>query len=46
MDREPNFVWSNRGQIRAGQICGIISSCLLAFSAVILILALMFAVGR
>jgi hypothetical protein len=45
IDREPHFNWSNRGQIRAGQICGIISSCLLAFSALIVILALMLAAG-
>lgn len=38
MDREPHTMWSNRGQIRAGQICGIISSCLLAFSAAIFVL--------
>ena len=45
IDRQPHFHWSNRGQVRAGQICGIISSCLLAFSAVIVFLAIVVAAG-
>jgi hypothetical protein len=45
MDRDPNIAWSNRGNIRAGQICGIVSSCLIALSAVIVFLALVIAVG-
>ena len=45
MDRQPNVNWSNRGNVRAGQICGIISSCLLAFTSVIVILAVMVAAG-
>jgi hypothetical protein len=40
MDRQPTMAWTNRGQVRAGQICGIISSCLLAIFAGILILLL------
>jgi hypothetical protein len=38
MDRQPNIVWTNRGQVRAGQICGIVSSCLLAVFVGIVIL--------
>ena len=38
MDREPHITWTNRGQIRAGQICGIVSTCLLAFSVLMLVL--------
>jgi hypothetical protein len=28
-------VWSNRGNVTAGRICGIISTCLLAFGIVL-----------
>ena len=45
MDRDPSVTWSNRGQVRAGQICGIISSCLLAFSVLIFILIVALAAG-
>ena len=45
MDREPNITWTNRGQVRAGQICGIISTCLLAFSALMVILFVALAAG-
>ena len=40
MTQQPATVWTNRGQVRAGQVCGIISTCLFAFSAVILALLL------
>jgi hypothetical protein len=40
MNRQPTTVWTNRGQVRAGQVCGIVSSCLLALSAILLTLLL------
>lgn len=40
MDRHPTTLWTNRGQVRGGQICGIISSCLLVITVGILILLL------
>ena len=39
MDASPG-VWSNRGNVTAGRICGIISSCLLAVGIVLAILFL------
>ncbi len=40
MESQPHTIWTNRGQVRAGQICGIVSSCLLMFGAAIMVLAL------
>ena len=40
MNSQPHTIWTNRGQVRAGQICGIVSSCLLMFGAAIMVLAL------
>ena len=45
MDRDPRITWTNRGQVRAGQICGIISSCLLAFSLLMVVLFVLLAAG-
>jgi hypothetical protein len=46
IESQPQTVWTNRGQVRAGQICGIVSSCLLIISAAILLLAMFaFAAG-
>ena len=45
IDRDPSVTWSNRGQVRAGQICGIISTCLLAFGVLMLILFIALAAG-
>ena len=40
MDSQPHTIWTNRGQVRAGQICGIVSSCLLIVSAAFFVLFL------
>lgn len=40
MTQQPATVWTNRGQIRAGHVCGIISTCLLASWVVILVVLL------
>jgi len=40
MNRQPATMWTNRGQVRAGQICGIISTCLLALGVIFVVLIL------
>jgi hypothetical protein len=45
MDADPLAVWSNRSNITAGRICGIISSVLLMIGVAIGIIAIAVAVG-
>ena len=44
MDAQPERHWSNRGNVTAGRICGIISSAFLAVGVLLVVLWLLFAV--
>jgi hypothetical protein len=39
IDSDPSTTYSNRGQVNAGRICGIVSTCLLAVGVLIAIAA-------
>ena len=39
MNRDPNTTWTNRGQVNAGRICGIIATCFLALGLLFIIVA-------
>ncbi len=45
MDANPNVLYSNRGNITAGRICGIVASCILIAGAVFAVLFFIFAVA-
>lgn len=45
MDAQPGVVWSNRGNVTAGRICGIISSCLLMAAVAFVLLFIVAAVA-
>ncbi len=40
MDAQPGVNWTNRGNVTAGRICGIISSCLMIVGVAIFIVIL------
>jgi len=44
MDAQPDVLWTNRGNINAGRICGIIGSVFLALGALMFALWLIFAI--
>lgn len=46
MDQSPGAIWTNRGSVVAGRVCGIISSAMLALGVVWFVLVGLLAVGR
>lgn len=40
MDAQPGVVWTNRGNVTAGRICGIIGTCLLGFALIVVVIAI------
>jgi hypothetical protein len=44
MDAEPATIWSNRGNVTAGRICGIIATAFLAIGAALFVLWILFVV--
>ncbi len=42
MDAQPEVYWSNRGNVTAGRICGIIGTAFLAIGVLFFVLSLLF----